>query len=268
MIPVDVRIPPKSDVSDLGDREFYANLKATGAQALASPGPKSSHKGRSLQDIFFGELVKVHEEKNGFFPRALISTLVTEDRVYEELTIPSCLGDKCTPEAIRKYAKQICEECPQQRKGDNGKPPKVKSFKKIFVILVLIERTSSIREFLSEDINDLHLPLYKENEERNCFDLRLKRERHRVLKCFKGWTRFQITTFEGWQWTTISPFFPRGSRKNTYHFSLQGSVMLPFTADSRRDANSHFDNEFEGGYSRVFKVDIHAHHHNFNVPKV
>jgi hypothetical protein len=53
----------------------------------------------------------------------------------------------------------ICWEHPiLSHKNDNGLP-KVKSFKKIFAILVMIEKTSNISRFLAEDLNDLTLPL-------------------------------------------------------------------------------------------------------------
>src|SRR5207248_2968138 len=88
------------------------------------------------------------------------------------------------------------------------------------------------------------------------------------LECFEDWTQSSINAFEEWQWTTVSPFFHKGARKDVQHFPLPDSVMLPFTADSRRDKQSQFRTEIEGGYGRVFKVRIHPDHHNFDLPEV
>jgi len=267
-IPSSVSRPPKSDITDLGDREFYACLNATGRKSTASFPLNDSQEHLALQDQFFEALVRIYEEKKGFFPRALLSTLVTEDCVFNELT--RCLNNTHTTSQIQEYAKNICEESPLPRDEDDSRPPKIKSFKKIFVILVLIEKTSSISKFVEEDVNDLDLPLVKFQKGKNGsrFDLRLPRMQDKPLECFRNWTQFYIKAFEEWQWTTVSPFFHKGTRKDVQHFPLQDSVILPFTADSRRDNESEFRTEIEGGYSRVFKVDIHQNHHNFDLPKV
>jgi len=261
--------PPTSDITDLGDREFYANLNATGRKSAAAWfALDQTQKDLTLQDRFFEALVRVHEEKKGFFPRALLSTLVTEDCVVQELT--KCLNDAHSQSRIKEYAEEICKEVPRLRDEDDNRPPKIKSFKKIFTILVLIEKTSSISKFLEEDVNDLDLPLVKCEKRGNGsrFDLRRSRMKDKPLECFHNWSQFQIIAFEDWQWTTVSPFFHKGSHKDVPHFPLQDPVMLPFTTDSRRDKEIDLRYEREGGYGHVFRVEIHPDHHNFNLHKV
>ena len=259
---------PSSDISDLGDRAFHATLHAPDWK-FTNPFPlKSSQKNLALQDQFFDALVRVHEEKKGFFPRAHLSILVTEKCVFHELS--RILSDTHHPSQIREYSRKICEEIPQPSDDDDGRPPKIKSFKKIFAILVLIEKTTSISKFLEEDVNDLHLPLVKiENGQRGArFDLRKPRLRDQSLECFRNWSQFNVRAFEEWQWVTVAPFFHRGSRKDVQHFPLQDSVMLPFTADSRRNKQTELQTVLEGGYGSVFRVNIHPDHHNFNITKV
>jgi hypothetical protein len=97
------------------------------------------------------------------------------------------------------------------------------------------------------------------------FDLGRRGDPTVPLECFHGWTALAIRRFEEWQWSTISPFFARGKgRKNVAHFRLQDQIILPFTSDSRRDADAYERLEFEGGFSQVFKVDIHPEHHDFH----
>lgn len=238
-IPSSIPRPPKSDITDLGDREFYANLNATGRKSAASFPLGDSQEHLVLQDQFFEALVRIYEEKKGFFPRALLSTLVTEDCVFNELT--RCLKDTHTTSQIQAYAKNICEESPLPRDEDDSRPPKTKSFKKIFVILVLIEKTPSISKFLEEDVNDLDLPLVKFQKGKNGsrFDLRLPRMQDKTLECFRDWTHFKIKAFEEWQWTTVSPFFHKGTCKDVQHFPLQDSGFpLRQTVGETMKANS------------------------------
>ncbi|EPE30998.1 Protein kinase-like (PK-like) [Glarea lozoyensis ATCC 20868] len=265
--------PSKSDVSDSGDAYFYATQNATGVRASkvwpVLDDIDEKREKLALQDTFFEALVRPHEEKKGFFPRAYLSKLVTEDCVYEELT--RCLEDNHNPKQIRAYARTICEESPQLRDEDDIRPPKIKSFKKIFAILVLIEKTSSILKFLDpeEGINDLGLPLRKLPKGANGsrFELRLAKNPSRKLECFRNWTMSSVKAFEEWQWTTVSPFFFKGSCKDVRHWPLQPSAMLPFTVDGQRGDGNEYRTEFEGGYSHVFKVEIHPEHHSFSLPR-
>lgn len=269
-IPANVLAPPISDVTDLGDREFYASLNARDRKSAALAASDHPDGNLALQDQFFEALVNPYEEKKGFFPRALLSTLVTEDIVFKELC--KCLNDTHNQSQIKDYAERICNESPVLPVEDDNKPPKIMSFKKIFVILVLIEKTSSIIRFLEEGVSDLDLPLEKVQKGNNgvLFDLRQSKNKDKELECFRNWTHFSITSFEEWQWTAISPFFHKGSRKDVAHFLLLPSVKLPFTSDSRRGfgQGSEFLTDIEGGYGRVFKVDIHPDHHNFDLPEV
>ena len=257
-----------SNISDLGDRAFHATLHATDWK-LANPFElDSSQEHLALQDRIFEALVRVQEEKKGFLPRVHLSNLVTEDCVFRELS--EILSDKYHPSQIREYSRKICKEIPQPRDDDDYRPPRIKSFKKIFAILVLIEKTTSIGKFLEEDVNDQDLPLVKSERGHSGarFDLRKPRLRDQTLECFRNWSQFNVRAFEEWQWVTVAPFFHRGFRKDVQHFPLQDSVMLPFTADSRRNKQTELQTVHEGGYGRVFKVNIHPDHHNFNITKV
>jgi hypothetical protein len=96
------------------------------------------------------------------------------------------------------------------------------------------------------------------------FDLRRKHHEGQILECFRNWSQSKIRAFEEWQWVTVAPFFHRGSRKDVRHFPLQDSIMLSFIEDSRRNKKANLQTVLEGGYGRVFKVNIHSDHHNFN----
>lgn len=267
-IPPAAHKPPPSDVTDLVDRVFYADLKEKRRKDVTKSVRRECENDLKLQDQFYEALVKPYEEKNGYFPRALLSSLVTVECVLEELT--NKLRETHPVSLIREYARRICEESPQLSDDEDHRPPKIKSFKKIFVILVLIEKIPSVSKFLDEDVNDLDLPLAKASKTGNGarFDLRRSRALDQSLECFEGWNQTHVTYFEVWQWSTVAPFFHKGTRKEVQHFFLQNSVMLPFKTDSRRDDNMDTRTEIEGGFGCVFKVELHPDHHNFDLPKV
>jgi hypothetical protein len=75
LIDTDVEKPDllASDVTDLGDNRQYL----------------------TLQDPLFEALVRVKEENKGVFPRALLATLVSEERVLNKLA--QCLSGTHSP---------------------------------------------------------------------------------------------------------------------------------------------------------------------------
>jgi hypothetical protein len=260
--------PAKSlyEVSDFGDRGFHKHFNSTGGKTAPSVSANNDEERLKLQDIFFGALVKLHDEKKGFFPRKKLSKLVTKDCVLNELT--RSLGDTHSQSQIKSYAQRVCDEIELPKENDDNRPPRIMSFKKIFVILVMIQKTSSISKFIEEGVTDLDLPIGKRPKAGTDarIDLRLSRAPEDELQCFHNWTQFEIVSFEEWQWTTISPFFHKGSRKDVQHFCLPDSAILPFTFDSSRDKKAL--SEMEGGYGRVFEVNIHEDHHEFDPSKV
>lgn len=203
-----------------------------------------------------------HKEKKGFFPEKELQGLMTEENVVRELQ--SCFED-LDYTTISAFAQMICgtssnhiEERP--------------SFRKIFAILVLCEKPNSIPRFLEDGVSDDDLPLHKvapSDSSPNIYNLSRKGEK-RKLNCLRGWSYTAMWRFEEWQWTTIAPFFRRGQRKDVKHLELQDQAALPFMQDSRFTANksAYQRLEFEGGFSNVFKVDIHPDHHDFFGPAV
>ena len=75
-----------SEVTDLGDRAFYADLNAK-CQASADVF-MLERRGEcsTLEDILREAIVNSFEEGKSFSPRALLSTLVSQERVFRELS--------------------------------------------------------------------------------------------------------------------------------------------------------------------------------------
>src|SRR6266566_2268807 len=91
-----------------------------------------------------------------FYPKKRLETLMSPESVYLEL-VDSC-GMITSNKAIWEWAQQICTE---ESVTHNGVDDCFRSFRKIFAILVLIGKSSSISLFLDEMVSDLDLPLVK-----------------------------------------------------------------------------------------------------------
>jgi hypothetical protein len=211
-----------------------------------------------LQDEIFAALTQTQQESRGFFAKGQLTRILTEERVREELARHFDGEDK-----IAAYAKTICQETII----DDGNPNqseqvRIKSYTKILAILVLIQKTSVIAEFLADPsgVNDSDLPFIKNPlpKNKNLYNLGIIRQPNTILNCFHSrlWNQFEICNFDDWQWTTLPFIFDRPLEHgyDTHHV-LESRRILPFIGDSRT--------ELEGGSSRVSKVVIHPEHHCF-----
>lgn len=216
-----------------------------------------------LQNKLFSALIETHQENRGFFAKDQLSSILTEDRVRDELT--TNFDDSLGEATILKHAKTICQG---KESSDCDEQPNNRSFIKVLAILIMIEKTNSIIKLLEENVNDSDLPLIKipRPHDAKLFDLRSSRRPNVVLKCFqRKWNQLNIRNFEEWQWTTLPVEFVRPAEDGEVeHLRLHEQRILPFIRDSR-ERKPHFSRrtELEGGFASVFKVAIHPLHHNF-----
>lgn len=224
----------------------------------------------SLQNKLFSALIQTYQEKRGFFAKDQLSEILTETRVRNELA--EHFEESLPDDVIADHAKTICQgAAPWNERIESDDQPSKKTFIKVFAILILIEKTTSIIKLLKEDVNDSDLPLVKvpRTNDENMFDLRLSRKPEMVLRSFqKGWNQLNIRNFDEWQWTTIPvEFAPPKELGQVEHYQLQEQTILPFVKDSR-DSKPHFSRrtELEGGFASVFRVAIHSKHHHFHIP--
>lgn len=137
-----------------------------------------------------------------------------------------------------------------------------RSFKKIFILLLIVDKLSYIESFITENLADDDLPLCKVSRPRsNLFGLARRQSPREELHCFKFWGSASVKLFEEWQWTTLAPTFEKGQHRNVKHVLLGPHQPLPFMKDSRLDPDFRIT---QGGHSTVFKVEIHPDHHDFN----
>ncbi|KAG8158008.1 hypothetical protein KVR01_012280 [Diaporthe batatas] len=254
-------------VTDLGLRGRDIAAETDTAQVDSVSKSIFISQNTKLSDRLVTALQKIpgHSEKHGYYPEKTFNSLINEECVKRELE--QCFRGVLAPARLHLYTGMICGR-------DDSKAAKyLLSFKKIFAILRLSGKLSSILLFIDEGVADQHLPLEKvvpPLAHPNMYQLVRKGDAgavYRPLACFQDWDQLELMRFEEWQWTTLPPFFYKTKRTRVGHFVLPDQVPLPFTSDSRYDKTGGEKYEVESGFSRVFKVDIHPEQHGFHGPK-
>ena len=227
-----------------------------------------------LQSDIFNALVPARNPEvflleTGFLPKAQLDRLINEESVARELC--NYLSYIHTVEQIKSYAKDVCS---QSEAMHNGKL-KLKSFRKIFALLVLTETSSSISMFLAEDVSDLDLPLAVYRK-RGTIELGRRdpsgKPSIQPLRCFSHhiWSPTKRRNFEQYQWTMLAPFFSQGMYGDVRHYSLQDQHILPFIASPDIEGGDAAEDDFghSGGFESVFTTHIHEEHRNFHDPEM
>lgn len=188
-----------------------------------------------------------HPEGRRFFPNTAFTEIINEQTVRKELQKCYRGLDSVT---LEHWSQTIC---------GNQRP-----LKKIFALLALVGKVEDIHKFLEEGVFDDVLPLRKISQPGSMiFQLGTSvgaKDEVQALHCVEEWSISAMLMFEDWQWATLAPCFRGGERKNVHHVDLESRTPLPFINDSRYGIGSE---TIKGGYSTVFKVDIHPDHHTF-----
>ncbi|KAI1208245.1 kinase-like protein [Annulohypoxylon truncatum] len=164
--------------------------------------------------------------------------------------------------------------------------PSAKSFFRIFAILVICKNTRYISEFIELGVDDAYLPLPTIRRSEGKITILHKNEKYRpriksekverIFQDQEDWDSDKLHNFNTRQWWAIAPFLWR--RDNVIpHYVLEASDVLPFTGNERskgpqievddQDGPETVDPEplleKEGGFSDVFRVQIHPSHYDF-----
>lgn len=191
----------------------------------------------------------------------MLCKLVNPQSVAQELK-QKCSDILIPEEDIDRYAEQICNEIEVTKDGRT----KIKSFRKVFALLVVIECTKYILQLLKDDVSDLDLPLTMVVKNDKILGLCRKDEVSRnagiPLKCLRRpqWSVTKLRDFAREQWRFSAPFFAQDLDSDVKHYKLDDKHILPFID---LDDMAEDDTEREGGFGRVMLVDIHPDHHDF-----
>lgn len=141
--------------------------------------------------------------------------------------------------------------------------------RKIFAILVLINRVASIEDFIAGGIYDSDLPLDIRKgvgDREGCFDvyrMSTKPDEENTgtkIRFFESWEETDVESFKTNQWRLLAPWFSLVPDKNGswFHYDLKIDTVLPFIQDVPVDAP---ETQY-GGTSEVRHVKIHRAHQN------
>ncbi|KAK0707838.1 kinase-like domain-containing protein [Lasiosphaeris hirsuta] len=119
--------------------------------------------------------------------------------------------------------------------------PPNSSFRKIFAILVLLNKPEAITNFLSSEVYDGSLPLSLDD-----------------IK--KTWRGGAPEDFERVQWQLLAPFFATSASGSSHHYQLDDGDILPFVRDHDASATP----TVSGGFGVVQRVKIHEAHRDFS----
>lgn len=258
-----------SVVSDGGEQNHLEMRQSSDVKPESERAASSSARGKksqryALQKQIYSAMESARNDDASlptqrFFPKNQLSDVITTSTVFAELA--NHLQLDYTNDEIQACANTICNVTPCRIDGRL----KRKSFRSIFVILVLAERPDIILSFLDEQVSDLDLPLIPVKENGSIISMRRRSSSHDgppqpLLQCFddEEWSPSSREQFDRYQWYMLAPFFSHGKYGLINHYPLHDQHILPFVNSHQAEDDSA---ESQGGYGRVIMVRLHPAHH-------
>lgn len=301
-----LRVPPSelgSDVSnvvnDLGDAKQLAQTRDCGHfGSTTTTGDLVSYTGTifaestrqpdSIEpDILSQTEALVHRDRNGNAKVNNYQNLGRKIRAALQTSSWERAGKKFLP--IDKLdqiitRKAIGEELQRQGievslvneiwEAEGSETSSLTTRRKIFAILVLVEKVPAIIDFIQQGLFDNDLPfVFRDGtgDRAGSFDVYRKvKQRDRKpdneveLQFFQEWNDSTLDSFNQNQWQLLAPFFSLVSKDNTNvsHYNLGSNVVLPFIEDDVVDEPP----AQHGGFAEVRRVKIHRAHQDLSMP--
>lgn len=206
-----------SVISDGGEQQQLRQEQRRARKQGPPPVPSSPLNERSirfshaeqygLQKQIYDELqrtaVALNPSTPAFLPKGQLKVVVNPDSVRVELR--KKLENNYKDSKILHHVKDVC--VPQE--VGLGEDKKLKSFRKIFAILILLDMSASILHFIKENVSDLDLPLVPVREKQTIVGFRRRdasaHEPAHLLQCFDGnkWSYSKFIEFENKQWVSF-----------------------------------------------------------------
>lgn len=259
--------PVLSIISDAGDQQKKRQKRIYAEHSLniSDFNLEDSLHSRSAEHELQKKLFAVREEtrnndgrKHKSIPKEKLYHVVNAESVAQQLI--KDFSKIHSSEQSKAYAREICTETEVTRK----KKQVIRSYRKIFALLVIIDAPSSILLFLEEDVSDLELPMTLEKLEGTEDHYRKGDPYKKPLKCFKHgiWSPYKLESFQEKQWLMLAPFFSMDG-ESVRHYILQDDHILPFLPlVPSTEAENRIHHKI-GGYGKVMMVRIHNEHRNF-----
>jgi hypothetical protein len=195
-----------------------------------------------------------------FIPKKELRRVINRDSVRREL-IRQLRPSNPSSRKIKSYAKSVCQDV-QTEEYRHGRT-KIKTFRKLFALLVLMGFSSSIIHCLDDEhgVSDQDLPLTLQRREDSLPELFRRGDNdQKPIECFKTWSSVNLETFHQIQWWLLAPFFSPDEDGIVKHYILQNEHILPYIS-AKLEEEQPVDKM--GGYGEVRMVHIHPDHHEF-----
>ncbi|KAF4342407.1 CMGC kinase [Fusarium beomiforme] len=174
------------------------------------------------------------ERQDHFWPYLLLDSLMTRQCVIQEL-VSTSMG--------REDAEKYCDKI----LGVNQVP-----HRRIFALLVTIQRHRNIREFINKNLNDDKFPLVVGSKSHQ--------DAQSIMKNL-AWEPHEIDQFN-WNEPRVSVmFFALGKNNQAEHYHIPKNQMLPWMLCKEGDTG--YEETKEGGFGTVTKYKIDPNSHNF-----
>lgn len=185
------------------------------------------------------------------------------NKVSVTLELQKQFGKNRSLADIQGFVEQVCTE----KTILKGSKFVRRSYRKVFAILVLVGKVSSLPKLLEEEVSDLDLPLHplgSEDSEGLCRRGN-KNTANIPLRCFEYplWSPSQILSFQEYQWKMLAPYFAQSTGGDVKHYPLEDQHILPFPIGDDKQYTEDQQAGKVGGFGKVFMVRIHKDHHDF-----
>lgn len=195
-----------------------------------------------------------------FIPDGVLDELLDEASVASELP-----GLQYTQSVAEKPT--LGSESIYQR--IHGTKDVKQSFRRIFAILVLIEKADAILDFIENSIDDSRLPFF-DKPARTGLLYFTHGNTETSLSFTWHWNRSVSTSFLRKQWVFLAPTF-ESTPENICHYRLSEDHVLPITYDEGPNIQNWEEVQGEmirhisafGDLPEIIRVRLHPRHYNF-----
>ncbi|CAI0648943.1 unnamed protein product, partial [Colletotrichum noveboracense] len=204
----------------------------------------------TLQELLISALIR-RNDGTEFLPLSKLDELLTRKVVERQLRgeFEGLLRDAGLQACIDYVCNRVAIGGPKHLKFASGR--------RLFAILIMIEKLDSFTDLRDAGLRDIDLPL------RKLEDGMRSAHKDKTFTCFRSWSTFKLRAFEEWQWKLLAPYFSMkdGTENQVLFYKLAPQTVMPWIEEETAAA------EHYGGQSWVKKVRIHHSHCNFKGPE-
>ncbi|KAK7431375.1 hypothetical protein QQZ08_002146 [Neonectria magnoliae] len=190
-----------------------------------------------------------------FLPINELDRIINKQTVKKELTSLNLGPDHNLDDITKKIWGTVTFSLPHTKRVSRT------TRRKLFTILLLLNKVRTILDLIDEDILDNNLPFLLDSERRQLQRKVDENGTYKTIKSFEPWRQNERDLFGKYQWEMLAPFWDL-NREPPDHYLLEERIILPFIPFSRSKSEEAVV-EHEGGFSEVRKVKIHSAHHNY-----